>query len=152
MTARTRTIALIAAATLLGGLVTGCTATDAEPTPTPTATADVQEPGVTDIVDAPGSGEGLVGAAADATTDTCESSGDAWVASGTVTNPTEVAVDYRIYVSLLNGANDTRGLQQVDVTAVEPGATGTWESSIAVADDDLTCVLRVERYDTVPAG
>lgn len=151
MTARTRTIGLIAAAMLAGGLMTGCTATETEPTPTPTASAQVQEPGVTDIVDAPGSGEGLVGAAVDATTDSCEPSGDGWAVSGTVTNPTEAPVDYRIYVSLLDGANDTRGLQQVDVTAVEPGATSTWESRIAVADEDLTCVLRVERYAAAPA-
>lgn len=148
MTARVRAIGLIAAAMLTGGLLAGCTADDGAPTPDPTASgsAEAQEPGVTDITDAPGSGEGLVGAAGDAVTETCELSDGAWVATGTVTNPTDAAADYRIYVSLLNGSNDTRGLQQVNVDGVEPGGTADWESSIAVADDDLTCVLRVERY------
>ncbi|WP_461473366.1 hypothetical protein [Microbacterium sp. HJ5] len=49
-------------------------------------------------------------------------------------------------MSLLNGANDTRGLQQVDVAGLEAGATTEWQSEIAIAEDDLTCVLRVERY------
>lgn len=148
MTARTPTLGLIAALMLTGGLVAGCTANGPEPTetPTPSTLAESLEPGVTDITDAPGSGEGLVGAAADAVTDTCEASGEGWATTGTVTNPTDAAVDYRIYVSLLNGANDTRGLQQVDVVDVAPGATSIWESLIAVPDDDLTCVLRVERY------
>ncbi|MET0296460.1 MAG: hypothetical protein ABW024_03600 [Microbacterium sp.] len=146
MTARTRSLALAAALLIAGGALAGCTGGDPEPTPTSTATDAAAEPGVTDITDAPGSGEGLTGALADTTTDTCEKSGDGWSVVGTVTNSSDAAADYRIYVSLLNGANDTRGLQQVNVTAVEPGATNDWESSIAVADDDLTCVLRVERY------
>lgn len=145
MTFRPRSVALLAALTLSAAVLAGCTPPEPEPSPTETSAA-VQEPGVTDIVDAPGTGEGLEGALADSTTDSCEQSGDGWAITGTVTNSTDAAVDYRIYVSLLNGANETRGLQQVNVTAVEPGATSEWESSIAVPDDELTCVLRVERY------
>jgi hypothetical protein len=146
MTFRTRALALGAVALIAAGALAGCTAPqEPDPTPTPTST-DATDPGVTDITDAPGTGENLVGALADATTDSCELDGDAWVATGSVTNPTDGNVNYRIYVSLLNGENDTRGLQQVNVDAVGAGASADWESRIEITDEDLTCVLRVERY------
>jgi len=145
MTFHTRAAGIGLAFVLGVAALAGCTATDPEPTPTPTDAA--VEPGVTDIEDAPGTGEDLVGAAADAITEACERDGDEWVARGTVTNPTDGEVDYRIYVSLLNSANDTRGLQQVDVEDLGAGDTADWESRLELADEDLSCVLRVERYE-----
>jgi hypothetical protein len=146
MTLRSRLIATVVVVSAGAFALSGCTADEPTPTPTPTAQGSTEDPGVTDIEDAPGSGENLEGALADSEVTTCERTDDTWTVDGTVTNPTEGTVDYRIYVSLLNGANDTRGLQQVNVDAVEAGATSEWESSIPIAEDDLTCVLRVERY------
>jgi hypothetical protein len=66
--------------------------------------------------------------------------------AGTVTNSSDGPASYRIYVSLLTAATDTRALTQVDVAEVAPGATEEWSTDAAVAEDDLSCVLRVERY------
>ena len=145
MIARPRLMAATLAAVLLTGTLAGCTA--GEPAPKPTASADAEQtPGITDITDTPGSGEDLVGAIADNTMGACERTGDEWTVSGTLKNPTDDGADYRVYVSLLNGANDTRALVQVDVEGVEAGGDKDWTTQIPVAEDDLTCVLRVERY------
>lgn len=141
------TIAVLALA------LVGCTPDDGpEPNPSPSATestdaAEEQTPGITDVQDTPGSGEGLTGALVDTTTTTCERGDEGWTVAGTVTNPAEGAVNYRIYVSLLTEDQDTRALQQVNVDGVEPGATADWSASIPLEEDDLSCVLRVERYD-----
>nr|WP_201469815.1 hypothetical protein [Microbacterium hydrocarbonoxydans] len=123
----------------------GCTDAAPEPTPTPTATEQA-EAGVTDIVDTPGSGEGLVGALADAEVKKCERVDDQWEISGTVTNSSEAAASYRIYVSLLTEGGDTRSLTQVNVDPTDPGASADWATTVAVQDETLDCVLRVERY------
>ncbi|MEV4735059.1 MULTISPECIES: hypothetical protein [unclassified Microbacterium] len=132
-------------AVALGLVLTGCTDTAPEPTPTPTATEEAPA-GITDITDTPGSGEGLEGALADAEVTTCELAGDHWEVAGTVTNSSAAAASYRIYVSLLTEGGDTRSLTQVDVDAVDSGASAEWETSVAVQDETLDCVLRVERY------
>lgn len=147
MTVPSRTLLAAIGVVLAGVALTGCTA---EPTPAPTpstsATPTAAAPGLTDVTDTPGSGENLTGALADSTTTTCERAGDAWTVDGTVTNPTEGAVSYRIYVSLLNAANDTRALVQVDVPEVAAGESSDWATEIPVAEDELSCILRVERY------
>lgn len=130
---------------LLAGGLAGCTATTT-PEPTPTKSAESIAPGITDIEDTPGSGPDLEGALADSKVTTCERDGDEWKVDGTVTNPTEDKAKYRIYVSLLSGTNDTRALVQVDVEDVAPDATEDWDVSIPVAEDGLSCILRVERY------
>ena len=145
MTAGSRLLAGALAAALIATALAGCTTGTPEPKPTKTAAA-TQTPGLTDITDTPGSGEGLVGALADNTMGDCARKDDAWTVSGTVKNPTESPANYRIYVSLLNGANDTRALVQVDVDAVEAGGDKDWTTEIPVAEDDLSCVLRVERF------
>ena len=145
MISRSRLTIAALAAVLITGSLAGCTAGAPEPKPTKTADAE-QTPGITDITDTPGSGEDLVGAIADNTMGSCERAGDEWTVSGTLNNPTDDPADYRIYVSLLNGANDTRALKQVDVDGVEGGGDEDWTTQIPVAEDDLTCVLRVERY------
>ena len=128
-------------ATLAAGALalTGCAG--GVPAPTETVKAEA----VTEITDMPGTVEGYEGAASDASTTSCERAGDVWNVTGTVTNSAEAARDYRIYVSLLGG-NDTRGLTQVNLQAVAAGATAEWSTSLAVAEDGLTCVLRVERF------
>lgn len=142
-------IALLAATTaVLGTLaLAGCASDpEPEPTPTPTATADAQaQEAVIDVTDAPGTGEGFAGAVAD-TTVTCDAGDGTWDVSGVVTNPTDAPADYRIYVSLLNGAGDTRALTQVDVPDVAPAAPTDWSTSVELDEPDLSCVLRVERY------
>ncbi|MEY2850114.1 MAG: hypothetical protein RI885_2781 [Actinomycetota bacterium] len=129
-------------------LLVGCTPVDdAEPSPTPSASASADaEPGITDITDTPGSGEGYVGALADSTVGTCALADGAWTVAGTVTNPTEAAADYRIYVSLLAASGETRALQQVDVDALAATESTDWTATVPVADEGLSCVLRVERY------
>lgn len=130
---------LLAIGALTVGLA-GCV-NNAEPAPTQT-TADAA---VTEITDQPGTTDGYVGARDDVEIEACEKDGESWVARGTVVNPTDAAQDYRIYVSWLDGS-DTRGLVQVDVDAVAAGASGEWSASAALPDDDLECVLRVERF------
>lgn len=40
---------------------------------------------------------------------------------------------------------DTLGLVQVDVASVDAGATASWDTSMELSEDDLDCILRVER-------
>ena len=128
----------------LGGLA-ACTQEAPEPTPSPTATGQA-DGGITDIVDAPGTGEGLEGALSDTQVTTCQLADDQWKVDGTVTNSTEASASYRIYVSLLTAAGDTRSLTQVNVDPIAPGAETEWSTTVALDEEDLSCVLRVERY------
>ncbi len=136
---------------VVGALVlAGCTPSEPEPSESPSASPSASaeaSPGITDVTDAPGSGEGFVGALADTPVETCEPADGGWRVAGTVTNPTEDPVDYRIYVSLLgaDGA-DTRALTQVDVDGVEPATPTEWSTDIPLDEQGLACVLRVERY------
>lgn len=116
-----------------------------DPTPTPTATAQT-DVSITDISDAPGSGEGLVGALADTTVETCELGDGVWDVAGTVTNSSDAPASYRIYVSLLAEGGETRSLTQVDVEPLDAGAETEWETTVDLDEKDLSCVLRVERY------
>lgn len=123
----------------------GCTPDGPKPTPSATATGPA-EGGVTDITDAPGTGEGLVGALSDTQVTTCELADGQWAVEGTATNSSDTSATYRIYVSLLTAGGDTRSLTQVDVEPLEPGAETKWSTTVAVDEEDLNCVLRVERY------
>jgi hypothetical protein len=87
----------------------------------------------------------FVGAASDVTTDSCKKEGGSWKISGKVKNSSGSTAKYRIYVALnRKGSTDTRGLLQVDKT-VDNGKTEDWSTSAAIGDDDLICILRVER-------
>lgn len=150
MSPRSR-LALLAAGTALAvTALTGCTSDgEAGPSPEPTAgesASAVPEAAVTEITDTPGSVEGYVGAAADAEQRSCELVDGGWDVAGIVTNPTDEAQHYRIYVSLQDGDQQTRGLTQVDLERVEPGAEAEWSTRVAVADEGLSCLLRVERF------
>jgi hypothetical protein len=148
MTPGLRIGATVLGALLVAGAMAGCTPTTAKPTPKPSASATALTPGVTDVTNAPGTGENLTGALKDTTVTACSQKGSSWTVSGTATNPTDAAADYRIYVSLLNATSDTRALKEVDVSALAAGAKTDWTTDIAVPDKNLTCVLRVERYAT----
>lgn len=101
---------------------------------------------VVEVTETPGTAEGYTGALEDAEQTRCEASGDAWVSEGTLTNPTETAQSYRVYVSFMS-KNDTRGLVQADVAEIAPGESAPWAAEAALTDDALECVLRVERFE-----
>jgi hypothetical protein len=125
--------------------LSGCTSEEPKPTPTPTATEQT-EAGITEITDTPGSGEELVGALADTQVTTCELADGQWNVAGTATNSSDAPATYRIYVSLLTAGGDTRSLTQVNVDPLDPGAEAEWSTTVALDEEDLNCVLRVERY------
>ena len=100
---------------------------------------------VIEIADQPGSVEDYVGAVEDAEVDTCAAGGDGLDVAGTVTNPESDTQDYRLYVSAMTDG-DTVGLVQVDVADVAGGETSEWESQMDLAQEDIDCVLRVERF------
>ena len=105
---------------------------------------------VADIIDTehePASGE-FVGALSDISNQTCEQQDDGWHVTGEATNPTAATVDYRIYISLVNGATVTRGLVETEVLSVAAGSVGDFDTVIALPDNDLRCILRVERRST----
>lgn len=149
MTSGLRIAAPVLAAALIMTAVAGCTPT-AKPTPKPSAStsATALSPGITDITDPPGTGANLAGALKDTTVTACALKGSSWSVTGTVTNPTDAAADYRIYVSLLNAGGDTRALKQVDVSSLAAAAKADWSADIPVNEKNLSCVLRVERYTT----
>lgn len=99
---------------------------------------------VIEITDQPGSVEDYVGAVEDAEVDTCSAGGNGLDVAGTVTNPESVAHDYRLYVSAM-ADGDTVGLVQVDVGDVAGGETAEWEVQMELTQEDIDCVLRVER-------
>jgi hypothetical protein len=94
----------------------------------------------------PGSLRHLEGARADVRDTDCVQRGDAWKASGKVTNPQVVAANYRIYVSFLHG-DDTVGVAEANLGPVAPKATSDWDTSVKLGTDGLRCILRVERAD-----
>ncbi|MFA7498832.1 MAG: hypothetical protein WCY76_09100 [Leucobacter sp.] len=107
------------------------------------------ERSLVDIADQPGSVDGFAGALEDVVVETCEAQGAGWFASGTVTNPTDTAQSYRLYVAFSEN-RDTIGLVQVDVPEVAAGESATWDAEAQVAGEGIDCALRVERF--APAG
>ena len=99
-----------------------------------------------DITDHQGAVEGFVGALDDTEVDRCETTTDGWITGGTVVNPTDSTQSYRLYVAF-NENRETHGLVQVDLAEVPGGASEDWEAQAPVSGDNLTCVLRVERFD-----
>ena len=106
-------------------------------------------PDIYDAVHTPASGE-FVGALVDISAHTCAQGADGWRVTGTATNPTGNSVDYRVYIGLLNGVSTTRALVETEVLNVAAGGTGEFDMLIAMPEDDLRCVLRVERRDAGP--
>lgn len=132
---------VISAGALALVLITGCTggAGNGESSAPPAEK-------VVDVTDEPGTQDGHAGAIDDSTLDECEVTAEALVVSGTVTNPEDSPQSYRIYVSAMR-KKETLGLVQVDVDSVGPGDSADWSTEIDLADPELECVLRVERFD-----
>lgn len=93
-----------------------------------------------------GSVEGFVGANDDATMENCKAKGKSWVSDGTVKNSAKDTQSYRIYVAF-NRGKDTQGLVQTDLKSVAAGDTAKWKVEAPISGEDLSCVLRVERFD-----
>jgi hypothetical protein len=106
----------------------------AAPTPTPTPSV---LPGT--------SQDGFTGALEDVEGLDCRAAGEGWAFSGTVRNPTAEPADYRIYVALLDDAQQTRSVTQVTVDDLAAGEQRPWQGSADVDAEGLRCVLRVER-------
>ena len=104
------------------------------------------EQGYVEITDQQGSVEGFTGAIEDSEIERWEPANNGWISEGTVTNPTDSAQSYRIYVAF-NENRDTHGLVQVDLDSVAAGSSENWKVEVPLAADDLSCVLRVERFD-----
>ena len=94
----------------------------------------------------PGSVKGYVGARKDVTGLTCTASANSVTAAGKVTNSTDTAQNYRIYISILSGSK-TLGLKEVDVSNLAGKASKDWTSTQQVTVKNPQCVLRVERND-----
>lgn len=107
--------------------------------------SSASEDSYVDLTDQQGSVDGYVGALEDAQLDRCEATNDGWASAGTVTNPTDSAQSYRLYIAF-NKNRDTRGLAQIDLEAVAAGSTEDWQVEAPITGEDLTCVLRVERF------
>jgi hypothetical protein len=132
---------------LVGGLaLTACSSTsDPKSAPLPAKRTAAATTGlVTATKHTPGSLRGLVGGRADVHDTSCTSAGGAWKAAGKVTNPTASAVNYRIYVSFLQG-DTTVGITEADRGPVAPKATTAWAADVRVPTPGLRCILRVER-------
>lgn len=99
-------------------------------------------------VSTPAGGDGeYVGARGDVQLLSCQGSASGGTATGDVTNPEDKKQDYRIYVSAIADGT-TLAVTQVDVSGVAPDGTTGWEAELGTVDDDITCVLRVERTST----
>jgi hypothetical protein len=125
-------------------LITGCSTSG---TPASSEGEEERTPSVREFSDHPGvADDGWVGALGDVSDLECAGDGSAWGAQGLVTNPTDGEADYRIYVVFLEDSGDTRGIVQADVEGVSPGESRPWDAeSVISGEDDLRCVLRVER-------
>ncbi|MGO1543842.1 MAG: hypothetical protein ACTHXA_05810 [Gulosibacter sp.] len=110
-----------------------------------TGTEETAAGSYVEVTDQQGSIEEFVGASEDAEVERCETGNGGWISEGTVTNPTEDAQSYRLYVAF-NENRDTEGLVQVDIESVAAGATESWQVEAPIDGEDLDCVIRVERF------
>lgn len=142
---------MLAVAAILAG---SCSADESSPVPAGTSspltpsTRVEAGPALVDIVVEPGTGTDFVGAIEDVVAQSCRRDPAGWRTEGTVTNSADAGSSYRIYTSFLDSEGALRALLQSDVPAVDPGLSGSWSGTVDLADDNLTCVLRVERSST----
>jgi hypothetical protein len=103
---------------------------------------------VANVTTSPGTADDdYEGAFADVSQVVCERQGDAWVASGQVTNPTDSDRGYRIYVAYLAPDGDTLGLSESGVARLVAGASTDWQGSVSLPGvETVNCVLEVERF------
>ena len=119
------------------------TAATTEAATTPVSTTAPEA--VIDIDNQPGEGE-FEGAVDDVTVD-CTGADGVWTASGTVTNSTDAAVGYRIFISFLDEAGETVALVESDddLAGLAPAEEREWAVSFESTATMLVCVPRVER-------
>jgi hypothetical protein len=145
---RSRVRALLSSMVFLSIVVLAACTSEGSPARSEGATPEERTSATTDSTVQPGTADdGYEGARIDVTDEECEpGDGGAWQARGLVTNPTDADADYRIYVAFLDGADDTQGVTQADVTGLAPGDSEEWDAELDLpGEDDLRCVLRVER-------
>lgn len=127
-------------------VLAGCTE-PVEPTPVPSVSngADAAQESFVEVNDPPGSLEGAADGLDDISVARCEREGDVWQVAGSVTNPTESEVEYRIYMSLIGDDNRSVALQQLDIDTAAPGVSIEWQMTVPVGGNALRCFPRVER-------
>ncbi|MFJ3034006.1 hypothetical protein ACIPC2_06255 [Curtobacterium pusillum] len=142
-----RLLALAGVAALGVGLA-GCSGGDSPDgkASASSSAAATERPAITDVKTPAGGTGDFVGAKSDVQVTSCKRSGSSWAVAGTVKNPEKTGQGYRIYVSLLKGASDTRAVKEVDVASVGAGASADWDTTIDTSESGLSCVLRVERF------
>lgn len=141
-----RLLALAGVAALGLGLA-GCSgdAPDGKASASASASA-TEQPAITEV-QTPAGGDGdYVGAVKDVQVTSCKRDGSSWSVQGSAENPEDSAQSYRIYVSLLKGASDTRAVKEVDVDGVDAKGSKDWDTTIDTTESGLSCVLRVERF------
>jgi hypothetical protein len=112
---------------------------------TTTSGASAARPAVVvDVVNQPGSGD-FEGAVGDVDGQTCAVAGGRWTSAGSLRNPTDAVVDYRVYVSFLDRAGETLALIERDLDHVMAGDSQAWSVVFDTSVADVRCVLRVER-------
>jgi hypothetical protein len=138
---------------LVGGLAltacssssgTGHAALAAKRAASRTSTTSTTAPFVDATDHTPGTLRHYEGAREDVHDTTCAADGDAWRATGTVTNRTKRDVRYRIYASFLAG-DTTVGIAETAAGPVHAGESASWTARVEVDDPGLRCILRVER-------
>ena len=142
-------LGLVGVLGLVGALaLVGCSSNDAKSGAAPkaknAATTRTTKPAfVANTQNTPGTLENFVGAHADIRDTKCVSSAKGWTATGTAKNPTTQTMQYRIFVSFLDG-DTTVGIAETDVRA-RGRATTDWTATVGADGKDLRCILRVER-------
>lgn len=132
-------------------VATSCSSDDTAASPDTSVAADTtvapRPPAEIRVFVPPGTTEGFEGAWADVTAQGCARTDAGWVTSGTLVNPTEASVNYRVYTSFNDPTGGLRALLQTDVNDVAPGAEASWLNVTESADGVLSCVLRIERVN-----
>jgi hypothetical protein len=93
----------------------------------------------------PGTADDFEGARDDVTSESCTREEGQWLTSGTVRNSGDQPSDYRIYTTFNDDDGDLRALVQTDVNDVAPGAQAEWQNGAFLPEENVTCILRVER-------
>ena len=139
--------ALVAAA-IVAVVLSGCSGPAPTPSPSPSGVTPTYGDSYDDFSQAPGSGgDDMEGARSDLKDTSCGADGDSWTYVGALTNSSDAAADFRVYVSFNDEDDATVGLVQKDVAALGAGDTKIVSISMPKGDwGDRTCILRVERY------
>ena len=137
---------LAAALTIAGCSSDGAQSATVKKVPAKQTTSTTTAQFVANTKDTPGTLKNFVGARQDVHDTKCVRIAKGWRATGKVTNRSNRAVTYRIYVSFVY-AEATAGIAQTDIAKVAPRATGAWAAMVKAPGEGLQCVLRVERAD-----